>query len=466
MGRGRNDSGNNPNLIPIGGAKQQIEYLNSLVSQKSQAHATTTKPRDAPPAAVQPAATPAQIAHQERIQRTVYVGNLAQGVITNELLEEFFNQSLSHLVADPIATPPVNQVQIEGAAGRFAFVEFLSEEIATQALRMDQLVEIHGKVMNVGRPKGYVEGFDSRKALAAAAMSASQEEGGVASVLPMAPNPLLSERTPYVLLSNILPVGELRDTSSREGLKDAVMEEASKHGKVTEVIVPPPPRAWDDPLPGRLYVHYASADDAQRAKQVFHTRTLNGNSIYARCVSEDEYSRARKGAWVDRKKIHHGKVELPGLYVSSQAQYAGGVSGLLVLSPGLGAQIRKDLHAWDIIRSEIVEEEVPFEKGWVKLRGFSEGVGKQDLVNFLKDADPGLTDVDVHVVRSADETHLGEAYVRLAGDHARLRLALAKDRGELKTRTAGKKSSERLDVFTAFEGDLERRLMSGCVLNP
>ena len=70
----------------------------------------------------------------------------------------------------------------------------------------------------------------------------------------------------------------------------------------------------------------------------------------------------------------------------------------------------------------------------------------------------------MNVVRSADGTHLGEAFVRLESDQARLRLALACDKSELATRINGKKATERVEVFSAHAGDLERRLMSGCVL--
>ena len=72
-------------MVPIGGAgaRQQVYYLNTLVSQNSIPQASQSEPL---PAAMQPNATPAQIAHQERIQRTVYCGNLAQGVITSDLL--------------------------------------------------------------------------------------------------------------------------------------------------------------------------------------------------------------------------------------------------------------------------------------------------------------------------------------------------------------------------------------------
>jgi hypothetical protein len=91
-------------------------------------------------------------------------------------------------------------------------------------------------------------------------------------------------------------------------------------------------------------------------------------------------------------------------------------------------------------------------------------VTKGELVDFLKGADPNLSELDVSVVCGADGAHLGEAFVRLDSDHSRLRLALACDKSELTTRINGKKSTERVEVFSAHAGDLERRLLSGCVL--
>lgn len=41
--------------------------------------------------------------------------------------------------------------------GRFAFVEFRTEELATTAMTLDK-TELCGRPMNIGRPKGYVPG--------------------------------------------------------------------------------------------------------------------------------------------------------------------------------------------------------------------------------------------------------------------------------------------------------------------
>ena len=147
-----------------------------------------------------------------------------------------------------------------------------------------------------------------------------------------------------------------------------------------------------------------------------------------------------------------------------------------------------------MLTAEVVEDEVPFEEGWVKLRGFPPSVGKHDIRAFLEarracpccccwcghaavrarqaaalllvlphasrclataaasplprrhhyrpapppqGCAPGLPDEDIKLVQSADGTPLGEAFVHLRGERAKLRLALAKDRSLMPVRPPG-----------------------------
>lgn len=380
---------------------------------------------------------------QERKQREIYVGNLAQGVVTKDIVEEFFNQALSHMVSDPVAYPPVIQVKMEGS-GRFAFIELRTQEMAKQAMRMDKLVEIYGRKMNVGRPKGFIEDYQ-----------ALVPGPGEAMVLPTeVKTPVPSE---YLLLSNIWPVGELKQKKERVSLKAAVSKEAKMHGKIEEVVVPCPPEDCHDLGPGRAYIRYGSIEDAKRGKDIFHTRTLTNNRIYARFVSAEEFERAKSDVWVDRTKTLSG-IDLQGLYTLSS--YSAGLYGLLVISPTQGALIQNSVGALDIVAAEILEEEVPFEEGWVKLRGFAQCVSKDDISEFFKHAG-SLEHNDIKLVYSADGTHLGEAYVHFHGHGAKLRLALARDRTKI-TSTGDRKYVQIVEVFTAFESDMERRVFSGC----
>lgn len=83
------------------------------------------------------------------------MGNLSQGVVTDAVLRELFNGALAHLVPDPINNPPVVSARVD-ATGRFGFVEMQTEELAAAALALDK-VEVLGKCINVGRPKGYID---------------------------------------------------------------------------------------------------------------------------------------------------------------------------------------------------------------------------------------------------------------------------------------------------------------------
>ena len=71
-------------------------------------------------------------------QREVYIGNLAIGVITPELLREFFNKAFEHATPDGATNPAVVSINMD-PSGRFGFVEFKSEEIATAAIAFDKV---------------------------------------------------------------------------------------------------------------------------------------------------------------------------------------------------------------------------------------------------------------------------------------------------------------------------------------
>ena len=86
-------------------------------------------------------------------QREIYVGNLAMNVVTPEILAEVFNSALLSLSKDG-RTPVVHCNMAHD--GKFAFVELRTEEISDAAQHLDG-VELCGRPMKVGRPKGWVD---------------------------------------------------------------------------------------------------------------------------------------------------------------------------------------------------------------------------------------------------------------------------------------------------------------------
>ncbi|EFN58712.1 hypothetical protein CHLNCDRAFT_50180 [Chlorella variabilis] len=376
-----------------------------------------------------------------RKAREIYIGNLAIGIITPELLREFFDQVFAHQVADPVSCPPVTNVNMD-TTGRFAFVEFQTEDMATKALEMDK-VELCGRAMNIGRPKGYVAGAPQLPSLPKAAGAA-----------PM-PVPVAGQPSTQLLLSNLLPAGQLRGEEERRILQEEVHEEAAKHGAVAAVVVPPPTAWVQDLMPGRCYIKYETAEDAQKGKVVFDGRTLDGNTIKAMFVQEEEFQRAAAGEWVSKQSGVAG-IPLPGLYTITPV--TSGITGLSALNPSLASLVATNPGIAAMMTAGINDDEVPFEEGYVKLRGFPATVTKADMVAFLKSCGPELAEDDIRLVQSADGTSLGEAFVHFRGPRAKVRLALAKDRSVMPA------AQSPIEVLTAVGDDLQRRLLSGCRL--
>ena len=46
-------------------------------------------------------------------QRSVYIGNLTIGVVTDAMIRELFNAALANFVPDPVSNPPVVNVAMD-----------------------------------------------------------------------------------------------------------------------------------------------------------------------------------------------------------------------------------------------------------------------------------------------------------------------------------------------------------------
>lgn len=86
--------------------------------------------------------------------RELYVGNLAIGMVTDQMLREFFNTALAGLSPEAANGPVVINVWM-ASDGKYSFVEFRTPELATTAIGLDK-VELCGREIHVGRPSGYV----------------------------------------------------------------------------------------------------------------------------------------------------------------------------------------------------------------------------------------------------------------------------------------------------------------------
>ncbi|PNW76061.1 hypothetical protein CHLRE_12g549100v5 [Chlamydomonas reinhardtii] len=178
----------------------------------------------------------------DRKSREIYVGNLAIGVVTADMLKELFNTILANQVTDPANSPPVVNVNLDPSAGRFAFIEFRTRELTDAAIQLDKL-ELCGRQMNIGRPKGYVDpnahlvnaakigqaqvalatqftlpGAAAVPGLAGAAAGVPGLAGAAAGVPGLA-GLMVTTPTAIVLLENMVTCGTIRDDTERKEVR-------------------------------------------------------------------------------------------------------------------------------------------------------------------------------------------------------------------------------------------------------
>mmetsp|Transcript_25375 Transcript_25375/g.30746 ORF Transcript_25375/g.30746 Transcript_25375/m.30746 type:complete len:425 (-) Transcript_25375:1788-3062(-) len=304
----------------------------------------------------------AQMANQARLQaqnkkqREIYVGNLTVGLVTAPVLQELFNGALAHLAEGKVPVVGINM----DSSMKFAFVEFSTEELATAALHLDK-VELCGRNINVGRPKGYIDpstpGYvkapdvDPPAAGLAGLLGGAGLPGAMPGAMPgalpgppglpggglpgaAAGNPLLglmgqqgvaaaaapaaapaapavgttstaapgAEQPPTccVFLENMVSATELMDPEERTELQQDVKEECERSGSVLGVHVPTPPaEAVNASAPGRVYVKFGEKSAAIAAQRALNGRIFAGNKVKAVFVTEFEFDQAGTGKWFD-----------------------------------------------------------------------------------------------------------------------------------------------------------------------
>jgi len=278
----------------IAALQQQQSLQRQILAQQSQQHqmAIQQQQQQVMAAAAAATATPnpdlaldAPPTQANKKQRELYIGNLASGVVTTEMLRELFNAVLVNMTLDPINQPPVLDVKADPTGrGRFAFVEMRTAALAMASLHLDKM-ELCGRTLNIGRPKGYVEppALEQQARLTQALQFAGQISGGPTNV---------------VLLENMMPALVLLDEQERLDLHDDVFAEASRCGTVSGVAVPSPPPHVTEYDTGRVYIKFTVQENAAKCKGQMEGRDFDDSKIKTSYVSDQDYWKAVNNEWV------------------------------------------------------------------------------------------------------------------------------------------------------------------------
>jgi len=257
---------------------------------------------------------PQQLA--DRKSRELYVGNLTMGAVNSAMLIELFTYPLQRLplgegaagISCPVVEAKVDQ------SGKFAFVLFADDQLATMALAIFNKMELCGRPLCVDRPAGYQPDMSrplppgmlengmptggtgappEKAARAASAVAALAFENGpvaaggaigAASSSAMGPKP-----SHKLKLQNLLGPDEIADDKEFAECIDDIKDECARFGTLVSCVFPRPPElhGYAEADVGSCFVHYELMSAAVRAQSDLDGRDFDSRKVIATFVHEE-----------------------------------------------------------------------------------------------------------------------------------------------------------------------------------
>jgi len=214
--------------------------------------------------------------------RELYVGNLTTGAVTGTMLKELFTAPLLTLPGvDAGGAPPVIDCRVD-PQGRFAFVEFRDEMLATTALSLFHGMELCGRAMSVARPTGYVPsteaaGLPGMPGVPGVPGVTAMPGAGISAVPPAPP----AATTRVVRLDNLLTEDMITDDAEFKECFEDIRGECERFGSLTSFVIP---RKQDlggymETDVGKCFVTYETVSSAVKAHAELDGRDFDGNKV-------------------------------------------------------------------------------------------------------------------------------------------------------------------------------------------
>ena len=264
---------------------------------------------------------PQQLA--DRKSRELYVGNLTMGAVNSAMLIELFTYPLQRLplgegaagISCPVVEAKVDQ------SGKFAFVLFADDQLATMALAIFNKMELCGRPLCVDRPAGYQPDMSrplppgmlengmptggtgappEKAARAASAVAALAFENGpvaaggaigAASSSAMGPKP-----SHKLKLQNLLGPDEIADDKEFAECIDDIKDECARFGTLVSCVFPRPPElhGYAEADVGSCFVHYELMSAAVRAQSDLDGRDFDSRKVIATFVHEESKEESKE----------------------------------------------------------------------------------------------------------------------------------------------------------------------------
>ena len=224
-------------------------------------------------------------ADQEKISRELFIGNTTPEM-TEQMIREFLGNALEQVGLNVMAGNPITSCRV---SGKFAFVELRTQEEAANALNLNN-IPFMGAQLRVGRPSKWTGPPDNHgnwEDVLAKYMSGELQAGNTAPGQGAAAMNTNVKATRVVELQNMLTSDDLANEEEFNDLLEDTREECGQYGQLLDVVIPKAGEAGAT----KIFLEYASTDDAAKAIRELEGRTFDGQKVQATFFDEERFSK-------------------------------------------------------------------------------------------------------------------------------------------------------------------------------
>jgi len=218
---------------------------------------------------------------EDKINRELFVGNTTPEM-SAEMIMDFLGKAL---VQVGLASKPGNPIVACRVSGKFAFVELRSIEEAAKALNLNNIPYM-GTQLRVGRPSKYTgpstphgNWEDILSRYLSGELKLPSEGGSVSKA-----KSDTVKVTKVVELENMLTLQDLQNDEEFTEIFEDTKVECSQFGTVKNVVIP-----RSGPGVTKIFLEYASTDDATKAIRGLRGKTFDGKKVKANYFDEEAF---------------------------------------------------------------------------------------------------------------------------------------------------------------------------------
>ena len=214
---------------------------------------------------------------QEKIRRELFIGNTTPEM-TESMIREFLGNAMEQV---GLSLAPGNPITACRVSGKFAFIELRSAEEAKNALNLNNIPYM-ATSLRVGRPSKYNGPPDQHgnwEDILAKYMSGEM-------ALPSSQQAAATPTSRVVQLVNMLKPEDLENEEEYQDIMEDTREECAQFGQLVSVIIPKAGEVGAT----KIFLEYATIDEAAKAIQGLQGRTFDGQSVQATYFDEAKFS--------------------------------------------------------------------------------------------------------------------------------------------------------------------------------